>query len=67
MSVDNLYIELQESKATIMVLENYIQHLEMQNKDHVDEIQELRKQLQKARDFEKMASSVIESLSNGKR
>ncbi len=67
MSVDNLYIELQEAKATVMVLESYIQHLEMQNKDHVDEIQELRKQLQKARDFEKMASSVIESLSNGKR
>lgn len=67
MSIENLHFELQEAKANILVLENYIQHLEMQNKDHVDEIQELRKQLQKARHFEKMASSVIESLSNGKR
>ena len=67
MSIDNLYFELQEAKANILILENYIQHLEMQNKDHVDEIQDLRKQLQKARDFEKMASSVIESLSNAKR
>lgn len=63
MSMDPFFIELQEAKAKIMELEEYIAHLEANYNGALDELQDAKKQLQKAKDFEKIAESAIEALS----
>lgn len=61
--MDKFLQELQQAQARILQLEAYIEHLEANYHDAVDQVQDLKKELQKAKDFEKIAESAIEALS----
>jgi uncharacterized membrane protein len=59
----DIYFDLAEAKARIFELEYHLTHIDAKNKENEDIIQDLKKQLQKAKEYENMATSVIEALS----
>ena len=63
MSIHDMHWDLAEAKARIFELEYHLANIDAKNKENEDLIQDLKKQLQKAKEFENMATSVIEALS----
>jgi predicted nucleic acid-binding Zn-ribbon protein len=64
MSVQDLYTDLADAKARINELEYHLANVKVESANE-DLIQDLKKQLQKAREFQVMAESAIEAL-NGR-
>ena len=64
MSIQDLYMDLADAKARINELEYHLANVAVV-KENEDLIQDLKKQLQKAKDFKVMAEAAIESL-NGR-
>jgi predicted nucleic acid-binding Zn-ribbon protein len=64
MSVQDLYTDLADAKARINELEYHLANVKVESANE-DLIQDLKKQLQKAREFQVMAEAAIESL-NGR-
>jgi DNA-directed RNA polymerase subunit L len=59
----NVRIQLAEQDAALELASQEILELNAQIEDLTDQVQDLKKALQKAKDYEKMATSVIEALS----
>ena len=64
MSIHDLYTDLADAKARIHELEYHLANIEVVRANE-DLIQDLRKQLQKAREFQSVAEAAIEAI-NGR-